>query len=684
MHLPVASCHKIILLSCLVLAWMAFIIAMPDADAQQTDQAVATDEAAATSPEAATPKLVAVIHLTSYGVNTKTADGEIEDTLQSGLLQSGQRGISKQETQTFLASDAGKPFVSCYSMECSVQAGRGLGADWVLTGDIRKKGDQVRISLIMLDANSGTVLGKKSQEIPADMTLDEPLKTAVQELALSVTPQQQPMEVDAIPVGEVAEGVTEGEQQAKEERFYKGELTTIGPLEIIPLNDRAGVVLGYRRLGFNHYAHIEPQVDLRFFPDDITKDSKLRLGFGIPLNLQIFSGEDQDDNGKLDKFDIKIRSEDWDNWRDFFQVIRYIQFGRKEDNLYLNINRVYAASLGHGIIMKRYLPNLDYFQTRVSGEFDAYSKYGGVELYTNDITRANIVGGLFFLKPGSFFSDSWMAESFSLGFTYMTDWDAPNTVVSNRRNSDNSYIYDSTDIHFFGVDAELKVVRWPVEQPKVDVKVYADYTKWLHNGAGVSLGLLGRFNLYSKIRQAMRLRVEFRTFQDNYTPSYFDSFYEIAKFKWFSQNKPANNKSTTDYTATSKYLEFHNRPSDWEHFGAYVEFSYALLDYVGFTLAFDGANGKDNGNFLLHLEIPATKYFQISATYYKVNVDSAKNVFDPTADNTMFIALARLRPVQLLSFQFGIRKTVQPSARYFPNLESVWDVKADLDLSWEF
>ncbi len=641
---------------------------------------------AAENEEAVPPKkeLVAVLHVTTTGLNGESKDYAVENDMIAAINTAGHRGVSMAETDKFLKSAEGADYTQCVSVECTARAGAKMGVRYVVSGSIIRVNGNTKINLTLIHTREKRKVADDRQSLEKGQPLAAALESGMARLLKQMRPKPKPIVVPDIP----RPGYETAEQRkAKEERFYKGNLTTIGPLEIIPRDNRVGVVTGYRRLAFTHYVHVEPQVDLRFFPDDVTKESNLRLGFGIPLNLEIFAGEDRNNDENIDKWDNAgiPRKEDWDSWRDYFQLIRYIQYGRKEDNLYVNINRTYSASVGHGLVMKRYIPNLDYFTTRVSAEVDAYSRYGGGELYIGDITRYNLIGGLLFLKPGSFFSDNWMAESLSFGVHYTTDWDAPESVLANRANDDGSYIYDSAAAHFVGADVELKVVKWPVNRPEVDVKTYFDFTNWVGNGSGFALGALGRFNLYTEIRQAFRARVEFRGYQDNYTPSYFDPFYEIMKYKWFSQSRPATSKTATATDIKTKYTEFSNRPGDWKHFGAYLEFSYALLDYVGLTIAFDEASGSDNGNFLFHVEVPATKYFQIAATYYKVNVNSAKNVFDPTSDNTMLIALARLRPIQLLAFQFGIRKTLQPSVyRYFPNLESVWDLKADLDISWEF
>ena len=643
------------------------------------------------APAAAVPGvvLVAVLNVTSAGMGEKGNPEALGARLNRVVESGGKHAILPSEIESYLQTEQGRAFLRSLSVEKTCQAGADLGATLVLSGDVRATRDgQIAINMDLFAVAEKQKRGHLGRKLAQGADFGAEWEAMATELlAKSSEPAPvPPIAAAALPPQKEKESSEELKEKAKVDRFYKGELTTVGPLEIIPWRDRAGLLTGFRQLNYKYYVHIEPQVDLHFFPDKLTREGKLRLGFSVPLNLELYSREDANNDQKIDgwKRAGQVRKEDWDHWRDYFKLIRYIQYGRKEDKIYVNVNRVYAASVGHGEVMKRYISNLDYFNTRLSAEIDAYSDYGGGEVYTNDLTRPNIISVLGFIKPASFASKNWMAKSFSMGVHYTTDWEAPKTTNDVRQNKDGTYIFDPTAIHFIGGDLELKVINWPLERPEVDLKVYTDYTQWLHNGGCWSLGTLGRFNLYSAVRQAFRARFEFRVFQDNYTPSYFDSFYEIMKYRYFSERHPASYPSAMRAPLKTKFQEYSGRSSDWKHAGVYVEFSYALLDYVGLTMAFDRYSGQDNGNVLFHVEVPATKYAQLEASYYKTNVTSAKNVFDPTATNTMFVTLLRIRPIQLLAIQGGVRRITQPSQIYFPALDGIWDFKADLEISWEF
>ena len=88
--------------------------------------------------------------------------------------------------------------------------------------------------------------------------------------------------------------------------------------------------------------------------------------------------------------------------------------------------------------MRRYNSHLNLNTRRVSAQLDAFTDYGGVETYINDVTGPNVVGGLVFLKPLSLVDRSqYFLRSFSIGFSVVADIDAP---LRNVLDEDLSYL----------------------------------------------------------------------------------------------------------------------------------------------------------------------------------------------------------------------------------------------------
>src|SRR5207237_9934187 len=100
-----------------------------------------------------------------------------------------------------------------------------------------------------------------------------------------------------------------------------------------------------------------------------------------------------------------FRKQDYDIPSDYARIIRFITYGAKEDQLYLNVSQLFAATIGHGSIVRRYSGNTDQNVTRVGAQLDAYGQFGGFEAFVGDIVQPNhFVSGLLFLKPLGFFA----------------------------------------------------------------------------------------------------------------------------------------------------------------------------------------------------------------------------------------------------------------------------------------
>ncbi len=221
------------------------------------------------------------------------------------------------------------------------------------------------------------------------------------------------------------DSVADAEHLAPAHDFVKGELSTyLGSDRLSVKRNRIGVSAGVDFFKDTYYLLVEPQVDLRFF------DAKLGIGLGVPLRIEIFNFNDEGDSVIGFSHAGRIRKEDWDSYHDYGRLLKYINFGKKEDNLYVNIGQRYATSLGHGEIMRRYAPNIDVDYPRVSAEVDAYNDYAGFEAFTNDVLEWNVLAALAFVKPLSFFHpDNLLAKTLSIGVTAAVDRNAPVALI---------------------------------------------------------------------------------------------------------------------------------------------------------------------------------------------------------------------------------------------------------------
>ncbi|MBN2499100.1 MAG: hypothetical protein JXR96_31215, partial [Deltaproteobacteria bacterium] len=507
---------------------------------------------------------------------------------------------------------------------------------------------------------------------------------------------------------ETGEPGKEGEAKADEqssESFVKGELSSfIGATKLATKNNRIGVCLGYKMLDLVHYATITPEADLRF--------GKLTFGLGVPLALQVFDGNLEEGQDASEGFDDAgaFRTEDWDEPGEYVRFIRYLTWGRKEDNIYFSLSQLGSNSLGHGALARRYSVNIDPNSARVAGQLDMYNDYAGFEFMVNSIVDWEIFGALGFVKPLSFFLDNEIARSLSIGFTYMADRAAPVSLVTQSDPANPFFIMgkgrpdvaSDAFLHAMGVDVEIKVLRTDT----VDIKPFIDISWMLpgtpsgetppdvSGGNGFTLGLLGRFSFGAESVHALRIIAELRSFSSNYMPGYFDTFYEVQKYA-VSQDYKKYAAETGALPPTKFYEIFHNRRDGDRKWGFYLEFSYALIGKVSLTLALEGSDADYGNHFLAHLEVPALDWLQFFASFHQRAMPSVGDIFSLNAcDKVLFTAVRlKLLPFLFVNFRYhftlGLREqyadlTGDGFENHYRFYEPYHGIMGDVEFGWEF
>lgn len=452
------------------------------------------------------------------------------------------------------------------------------------------------------------------------------------------------------------------------DRMLKGELSLLGQTEFLNPQNFAGAGAGYFQLDSVSYLAVTPMVDLHFL------ENKLHLDFGGTLNITLF-----DPNGGGFKAAGRIRTKDWDQWQNWFRIIRRVQFGKKEDHFFVRLSRVGAASLGHGGLMRRYNNNMLFNQPHVGLELDYYNDYFGGEAFVSDITfQSQVMGGILFIKPLAIFLDNAIARSLSLGGYYTGDLAAPARL---RRDADGVVItdrvdiprYDRTSVHGVGADFEIKPIR---VGDLVDVKVYGDFNQLINYGNGVTVGVLGRFNVPAPFL-AIRARLEYRNNGPQYLPSYFDTFYEIQKLQFVTVSPSSFAPTKLDFL---KGLRGNRRNN------MYAEIQFSWVDKFAIAFAYEAGEGPRQQSMLVHAEFTAFDWLRFFATYHKRNFDNWNEVFR-FQQNDLFFSQARLEILPILFLNGRAMKTFlwDPNVDFgLGAFKNVWDYRVDLELGWQW
>ncbi|MBL8914015.1 MAG: hypothetical protein JNM17_25145 [Archangium sp.] len=484
-------------------------------------------------------------------------------------------------------------------------------------------------------------------------------------------------EVDAgtlAPASGVLAAGADAERRDGKAEFVKGELSVyLGSDRLTVKNTRIGVTVGPDFFAGALYALIEPLVDLRFF------DGKLGIGVGVPLRIELVNLALMNPIERIGR----LRIEDYDSVHDFGRILKYVTFGRKEDNIYISAGQRYASSVGHGAITRRYSPSIDTDYPRASAQVDMYNDYGGFELMTNDLLEWNQLSGLAFIKPFSFFKpQNLLLKSLSIGVTGAVDWKAPYSlsgVPTQRVTMANRLAITSVKpVTLIGVDAEIKVVK----TENVDIKPYVDYSMLINGDGGFTAGVLGRFNVGTDIKNAFRVIAEARFLGNRYAPSYFDTFYEIDRMAYLNADFRDPGTGTAVYIPKGQFILERGLG---QRFGYYLEASWGIRNAIGLTLAFEGVSNAPPKNFVAHLELPVLSFLQLFGSYYLRGVNSFDELamLGPFGLKSILFAGARLRVLPFLFINGRVYKTfrVNPTLERYDNQ---FGFSVDLELGYEF
>jgi hypothetical protein len=494
-----------------------------------------------------------------------------------------------------------------------------------------------------------------------------PVSAAPEEVAATREPDAAP-KASMFGKKEAASQPATAEAARPEDKMLKGELSMLGMTEFLNPQNFAGVGVGYFSLNSVSYLQIEPMLDLHFL------QNRLHLDLGAPINVTLF-----DPNGGGFKAAGAIRKQDWDEWQDYFKILRRLQYGKKEDHFYLRLSQVGAASLGHGGFMRRYNNNMFANSTHLGLELDAYNDYVGGEAFLSDVTfQSRVLGGLAFVKPlGGM--QSAIARSFSIGGYYTGDLAAPTTL---RRDSQGVVLTDRADnplyysqaLHGVGADVEVKPVRIG---DLIDIKTYLDFNQFINYGNGFTAGVLGRFNIPIPFF-AIRARAEYRNLGDQYLPSYFDNFYEIQKLQMVTA-------SASTFTPT-KLAFMESIHTGQRRSNGYFEVTVSWVDKLALTAAYDYGGGFLQQDFLLHAELTAFDWLRFFATYHKRNFDNWSQLFS-FQENDLLYGQVRLEILPILFLNGRVMKTFvwDPSVDLgLGGLRNVWSYQADIELGWQW
>ena len=326
---------------------------------------------------------------------------------------------------------------------------------------------------------------------------------------------------------------------------------------------------------------------------------KLGVGIQVPLRLRIV------DNGKKD--DSVFRKEDWDEASDWTRVLRFVEWGQPNEWLYARLGVLTGATLGHGTVVDNYynVIDLDHYQTGVWFHLD--TKWAGGDIMLDNLIDPEILALRGYVRPLSFTGAPEWARKLYVGVTVAADMVAPlDPKGAARRVNDDGELEvtaGAATIVGFDIGWDVLSTTWVGLKPYTDLNFLAET-----GGFGYHLGIMATFRAGKWV--TIRNRLEYRVISDDYSPSWFNAWYEVER---------------VDYgNGRTKLRTFRDRDragKEGVKHGWHVSLDLTILDAVTITALLEDYQGADNGNLMIRLMLPYIYGVRLAAYYSKRGLD---------------------------------------------------------------
>lgn len=328
------------------------------------------------------------------------------------------------------------------------------------------------------------------------------------------------------------------------------------------------------------------------------------MNFGVGLDLIL----DFEPSGKL-------RKENFNEFSDYLSIIRYLRYGMKDEPVYIRLGALGYYSLGHGTIMNNYNNSPTFDNRRIGLITDInFGKFGFESIYSS-FGQAGIMGVRGYVLPIQFTSASNLPiiSNLELGLTLISDFNSLARVDSGffDNNGEFKVVKDGGDVSFIGFDVGLPLMK----TASTKILLYFDYNKMIDFGSGIATGV--QFNFYGLGLFSLSSKLERRINNGKYLGAYFNSLYEIERFK----GNPESNSYITKVDLVNSITENQNG-----YYGELLIRVLNLFDILGSYQRLDKAPNSGILNLRTSIE-PENVAFVLRAGYDKINIRDEKDLF---------------------------------------------------------
>jgi hypothetical protein len=228
-----------------------------------------------------------------------------------------------------------------------------------------------------------------------------------------------------------------------------------------------------------------------------------------------------------------------------------------------------------------------------------------------------------------------------------------------------------------GLSTEVKLLRW---ENAVDLKLYGTHHQFLNErgGSGSALGMLARLNVGEKWLSALRLRGEYRSFEDGFLPGYFDSLYEVSKYGYFPkahlyQATPTKAQAVFGDPDNGFAQEKHGRRGGYRLEAEWAFFKNSRRNKkFALGLGIEDSSAPDDSNLMVHLDFPALGFIQVFGSLMRMGIKDVSRLdrvdFKNMGDRTIFLSGLRFQLLPFLflntHFSYSFRRAAGKNSEY--------------------
>ena len=337
------------------------------------------------------------------------------------------------------------------------------------------------------------------------------------------------------------------------------------------------------------------------------------FGVGLDLNLDI------DKNGN-------IRKEDFNTLSDYLSIIRYVRYGLKHDPVFIKLGALDYYNLGHGTIMYQYnnSPSIDNRKIGLVADID-FGEFGFESIYST-FAEAGVTAIRAYVRPIKFTSlaDFPIISNLEVGGTYAADFNKYSGVVFTPNLNSSGFIADDKGrMQIVGVDLGLPIIK----SSMLNIQLYSDFNKIINYGSGVAAGITVDLNGLGILNASAKMERRFNNAQ--YIPSYFNSMYEVERYKIDTVNNSPFSKATLLSSITNP---------DNGYFGELDLHFMGLFDIIGSYQRLD----KTPNSGALHLVANVSTQgmpIVVQAGYDKINIGAESAIFKVDDNSFMYFEL---------------------------------------------